>query len=284
VFIHGLQGHPHKTWTSDPKSAQKNSRQALALPKVPKRDKTRALSPFRLISKYIGTNSRSIREDALDNTYEERNQEAGAKNIFWPRDLLKEDFPRARIMTFGYNTSITQGYEAANQGNIFSHARDLLYGLEAKRRQSPDRDLVFIVHSLGGILVKEVLRRSEVDPDQKIAKIFGSTTGVFFFGTPHRGSRDWASFGEGVAAVAGRILGVDVNTQVIHALLPSGPELEICRESFTAQWVKRGDNLTVRTFQESRGVTGTQWGGFNKLVLQCLTSSFAANILVDCAS
>ncbi|KAH0534088.1 hypothetical protein FGG08_007313, partial [Glutinoglossum americanum] len=173
----------------------------------------------------------------------------------------------ARIMTFGYNTSITQVYEAANQGNIFSHARDLLYGLEAKRRQSPNRDLVFIAHSLGGILVKEVLRRSEVDPDRKIAKIFGSTTGVFFFGTPHRGSRDWASFGEGVAAVAGRILGVGVNTQVIHALLPSGPELEICRESFAAQWVKRGDNLTVRTFQESKGVTGTQWGGFNQLIV-----------------
>ncbi|OCL00607.1 ankyrin, partial [Cenococcum geophilum 1.58] len=170
-------------------------------------------------------------------------------------------------MTFGYNTNITQGYKAANQGNIFSHARDLLYGLEVKRRQTPTRDLVFIAHSLGGILVKEVLRRSEVDPDQKIAKIFGSTTGVFFFGTPHRGSRDWASFGEGVAAVASRILGVDVNTQVIHALLPSGPELEICRESFTAQWVKRGDDLTVRTFQESKGVTGTQWGGFNQLIV-----------------
>ena len=268
MFVHGLQGHPHKTWALDPKSAQKNSRQALAPLKVHKRDKTRALSPFRLFSKHTRTKSgRSIKEEALDNVDEKRNQEAEAKDVFWPRDLLKEDFPMARIMTFGYNTNITQGYKAANQGNIFSHARDLLYELEVKRRQTPNRDLVFIAHSLGGILVKEVLRRSEVDPDQKIAKIFGSTTGVFFFGTPHRGSRDWASFGEGVAAVASRILGVDVNTQVIHAILPSGPELEVCRESFTAQWVKRGDNLTVRTFQESKGITGTRWGGFNQLVL-----------------
>lgn len=267
MFVHGLQGHPHKTWTSDPKSAQKNSRQALFPLKVHKRDKTRALSPFRLFSKHTRTKSGRSNKEALDNVDEERNQEAEAKDVFWPGDLLKEDFPMARIMTFGYNTNITQGYEAANQGNIFSHARDLLYGLEAKRRQSPNRDLVFIAHSLGGILVKEVLRRSEADPDQKIAKIFGSTTGVFFFGTPHRGSRDWASSGEAVAAVASRILGVDVNTQVIHALLPSGPELEICRESFANQWVKRGDNLTVRTFQESRGVAGTRWGGFNQLVL-----------------
>lgn len=182
--------------------------------------------------------------------------------------MLKDDFPGARIMTFGYNTNITQGYHAANQGNIFSHARDLLYGLEGKRRKAADRDLIFIAHSLGGILVKEVLRRSEFDPDARIQKIFSSTTGVFFFGTPHRGSKDWASFGEGVARVAGHLMGVDTNNQVIHALLPSGPELELCRESFTTQWVKRGDSLTVRTFQESKAVTGVRWGGFNQLVRQ----------------
>ena len=213
VFVHGLQGHPHTTWTFDPEPAQKKSGQALA-----------------------------------------PSQDVEAKSVFWPRDLLKEDFPTARIMTFGYNTYITKGYKEANQNSIYSHAKDLLYDLNTKRKQTPDRHLVFIAHSLGGILVKEVLRRSEVDPDQKIAKIFGSTTGVLFFGTPHRGSRYWASFGEGVATVASRVLGLNVNSQVIHALLPSGPELEVCRESFTTQWVKRGDSLTVRTFQESKGL------------------------------
>ncbi|KAF2463465.1 uncharacterized protein BDR25DRAFT_165806, partial [Lindgomyces ingoldianus] len=78
-------------------------------------------------------------------------------DVFWPRDLLKDDFPKARVMTFGYNTNVTRGYTAAHQGNIFSHARDLLYALERKRRKAADRDLVFIAHSLGGILVKEVL-------------------------------------------------------------------------------------------------------------------------------
>ena len=243
-----------------------------------KRDKTRVTSPFRFFSNHKRKQSgRKVEVGRSDNVEEERNEEPEAKKIFWPEDLLKVDFPKARIMTFGYDTKITQGYQAANQGNIFSHARNLLYDLEAKRRQAPNRDLIFVAHSLGGILVKEVLRRSQVDPDVKIKKIFDSTTGVFFFGTPHRGSRDWASFGEGVATVAGRLLGIDVNSQVIHALLPTGPELEICRESFTAQWVERRDNLTVRTFQESKGVTGVQFGGFNKLVLQCTISGIRSN-------
>jgi hypothetical protein len=205
-------------------------------------------------------------EDSRDGEEEKENKNESDQDVFWPRDLLKPDIPRARIMTFGYDTKITRGYKATNQGNIFSHAGDMLYALEATRRQAPDRDLIFIAHSLGGILVKEVLRRSEVDPDPSITKIFGATTGVFFFGTPHRGSEGWASFGEGVFGIASRMFGVDVNSQAIHALLPTSPELNLCRESFTTQWMSRGEKLTVRTFQESKGVTGIRVGGLNQLV------------------
>jgi hypothetical protein len=208
------------------------------------------------------------------------------KDIYWPKDLLAPDFPMARIMTFGYNTRVIDGYQAVNQVNVFSYARDLLYGLVAKRKNEVvDRDLVFIAHSLGGILVKDVLRRSETDPDANINKIFANTTGVLFFGTPNRGSKDWASFGERLADLAGWLLGMDKNDQVIRALLPTGPELELCRESFTAQWVKRGDSLVVRTFQETKGVVGLRWGGFSQLV-----STKPCNLLtstdenVDCAS
>jgi hypothetical protein len=259
------------TWTLESKSTRKSSAQALSpSSKVSKSHKARARSPFSFLSKHKRTDpGRSDKEVDTDEADEEG--EGQGKAVFWPKDLLKEDFPNARIMTFGYNTRITQGYHATHQGNIFSHARDLLYRLEAKRRNAAERDLVFIAHSLGGILVKEVLRRSEIDPDSKINKIFQSTTGVFFFGTPHRGSKDWASFGEGIATVTGRLLGVDTNDKVIHALLPAGPELELCRESFAVQWVKRGERLMVRTFQESKGVTGIRLGGFNQLVLHCLT-------------
>lgn len=211
----------------------------------------------------------SVSEEADVDPIGSRGREVEArKNVYWPKDLLAADFPMARIMTFGYNTKVTEGFQAANQGNIFSHARDLLYALVAKRRKSANRDLVFIAHSLGGILVKEVLRRSEADPDPTINRIFTSTSGILFFGTPHRGSKDWASFGEGLAGVAGWLLGVDKNDQVVHALLPTGPELELCRESFTTQWVKRGNSLVVRTFQETKGVVGVRWGGLSQLVIQ----------------
>jgi len=269
VFVHGLRGHPQTTWTLDSKSVQKLSTQALShSSESSKSEKTRARFPFRLQSKHErAESSRSSKEAEVDQAHDKEGEETQGQAVFWPRDLLKEDFPKARIMTYGYKSDITEGYHAAHQGNMFSHARDLLYNLEPKRRKQPNRDLVFIAHSLGGILVKEVLRRSETHPESKINKIFMSTTGVFFFGTPHRGSKDWASFGEGVATVAGRLLGMDTNDRVIHALLPAGPELELCQESFTAQWVKRGERLMVRTFQESKGIAGIRWGGLSQLVL-----------------
>ncbi|KAF2179315.1 WD40 repeat-like protein [Zopfia rhizophila CBS 207.26] len=272
IFVHGLQGHPQDTWTYKPKPAQSPQSWNLSPSKAAKGTKGRTLGIFPKFSKRKNLEPRTLGA-GVDQENDTREIGGQGTDVFWPGDLLKEDIPKARIMTFGYNTKVTQGYQAAHQGNIFSHARDLLYGLDQKRRKVVDRDLVFIAHSLGGILVKEVLRRSQTDPDTKMQKIFFSTTGVFFFGTPHRGSKDWASFGEGVAGVAGRLLGIDTNHLVIHALLPSGPELELCRESFTTQWVARGDSLVVRTFQESKGVTGIRWGALNQLIVPPDSSS-----------
>ena len=272
VFVHGLQGHPQRTWSSKPRSSQETPGYDSTSNPRPSRE-TNTFTPR---NKYLHpthwfSNRRSLR--SKDGTIGESSSgaELGQREVFWPRDLLEKDFPTARIMTFGYNSKITQGFKAASQGNIFSHAKNLLYELESKRRGAPERHLVFIVHSLGGIIVKEALRRSEVDPDPKLKNILYSTTGVFFFGTPHRGSKDWASFGEGITNIASLLLGIDSNNQIIHALLPSGPELELCRESFNAQWMANVDRLMVRTFQESKGVTGVRWRGFNKLVMEPMT-------------
>jgi hypothetical protein len=245
---------------------------SLSLSEVGKKSKTRGLS--RLLG-HTRKRQETHMEAERSNTGQDEENGALTSGVFWPVDLLKEDLPQARIMTFGYNTNIQQGYRAVDQGNIFSHARNLLYELEAKRRKAPARRLIFVAHSLGGILVKEALRRSEHDPDEAIRKIYSSTIGIFFFGTPHRGSREWASLGEGVARVASCLLGMDVNSEVVHALLPTGPELELCRESFAVQWEQRRTTLTVRTFQESKGISGMRWGGLNQLVRMMMSRSYS---------
>ncbi|KAK2801756.1 hypothetical protein FQN51_005121 [Onygenales sp. PD_10] len=252
VFVHGLQGDPRHTWTWEPARAQIHTEPNGTGPKS--------------FFKFWSSGKRA--EGASADTSEgNQGDTVEASPVFWPRDLLAADFPTARIITFGYDSTITGGYRPVNQGNLFTYARNLLYELVILKKHSPKRHLVFIAHSLGGIIVKEALRRSEIDLHKDVVGIFESTAGILFFGTPHRGSEHWASFAEGIAKVASRLLGFNVNHHIIRSLLPSASELEQCRESFTAQWVKRGSKMTVRTFQESRGVTGIRYRGLDRLIV-----------------
>ena len=113
----------------------------------------------------------------------------------------------------------------------------------------------------------EVMRQLEVYPDRR------STRYLRLLKVPYPIVRHigeariglvWNTPGRSI----GWLLGVDKNDQVVYALLQTGPEFELCRESFTTQWVKRGDSLVARSFQEAKAVVGVQWGGFNRLVRQ----------------
>ncbi|KAI9764880.1 MAG: hypothetical protein M1839_005696 [Geoglossum umbratile] len=256
VFVHGLQGNPRETWSYRLPSL------GSSVADLTHSSDSSLLSNNRTCKARL-EGSNTAGEDTCD----------AQSGVYWPKDFLAKDFPSARIMTWDYNTNIAKGYTAVNQGNIFAHARNLLFTLVQERRQAPRRDLVFIAHSLGGVVVKEALRRFEADPDPKVKELFYATTGVIFYGTPHRESSDWASFGEGISTVASVVTGMETNSEILHALLPSGVELELCRESFLNQWVREGGRLKVRTYQEGRGLTGLEWGGFNKKVVPDQSSS-----------
>ncbi|OIW22955.1 hypothetical protein CONLIGDRAFT_687035 [Coniochaeta ligniaria NRRL 30616] len=228
LFVHGLQGHPERTWLSEGEPQ-------------PKTGRTSTLSPLKALFKHRGRS-----KSPISNLRNEDN------SVYWPRDLLPALCPTSRIMTFGYDTMATKGYVPADKGSIFSHARDLLYELERNRPRG--RYLIFVAHSLGGILVKEVLRRSENSSEESIRDIIDYTVAVVFMGTPHRGSPDFASPADVARRVAQTVLRMDTNPAVLRALGLDSPELELCRESFITQWRTR--EFIVKTFQESHGIVG----------------------------
>lgn len=82
-------------------------------------------------------------------------------DVCWPRDLLPKQVPSARVLTFGYSPLL----EEATPLSMSDLSKSLLGSLSINRRhdKAATRPLIFVAHSLGGVLVKSVrtLNRQE---------------------------------------------------------------------------------------------------------------------------
>ncbi|KAF2793083.1 hypothetical protein K505DRAFT_325724, partial [Melanomma pulvis-pyrius CBS 109.77] len=116
-------------------------------------------------------------------------------NTMWLQDLLPSKLTSARIMTFGYNADVVGNFSTLQ---VRDHSRKLLSLLRDKRSSEAEtiRPIVFLCHSLGGIIVKQALRIAT--NEDRYNPIASATKGIVFFGTPHRGA-DLAFWGEMLA-------------------------------------------------------------------------------------
>jgi hypothetical protein len=136
---------------------------------------------------------------------------------------------------------------------IYDIAWDFLVTLEAARCSEPSRLLLLIAHSLGGIIVKEALRRSrgcEIHQSH-LHSIYESTSGIVFFGTPHGGA-DPRGLLQHIAEKIIRTVGFSVNEQIVNMLLPSSERLRELRDEFGP--MARQKNWTIYSFQEQYGI------------------------------
>ncbi|KAF4966735.1 hypothetical protein FSARC_5600 [Fusarium sarcochroum] len=111
--------------------------------------------------------------------------------VHWLRDLLPDDVPRARILSWGYDAN-THAASGTSSLYLYDHARTLVSDLSRRRKltDSSQRPIIFIAHDLGGIVVKSALIHSDAARqgallEQRSIKL--STYGIFFMGTPHQG-------------------------------------------------------------------------------------------------
>ena len=162
--------------------------------------------------------------------------------------------PQARVLTFGYDTHLRHWLGTpVNKNTVYDIAWNFLVSLEAERRPDPTRATLFIVHSLGGIVIKEMLRRSCgcCLGQSHLRSIFESTIGIIFFGTPHAGA-DPLGFPQHVAVKAMKAAGFSVNEQIVNTLLPSAERLRELRDGFGP--MAHEQNWTIHSFQEQIGV------------------------------
>ena len=182
VLVHGLSGHPQKTWTS----------------------------------KKTG--------------------------VFWPSQLLPQqtEQSRLRVLTYGYDAdpASTSGQGASND-MIHDHSERLVAELDAKRRDegAAERPLIFVGHSLGGLVIKRALiYSSEImgEKTEHLRSVFISTIGILFMGTPHKGSEigAWGTYLEWLchAVVPKKIL--DTQPHLVSALRSNSETLQNIDNSF----------------------------------------------------
>lgn len=105
-----------------------------------------------------------------------------SQDTFWP-NWLAEDFPDARVWSIDYEAHVSDWI-----GNTLS-LQDRAVGLLQELRLEAigeERPVLFIVHSMGGLLVKQMLRKAS--EESQFRKLAENTKGVLFLATPHTGS------------------------------------------------------------------------------------------------
>ncbi|KAK6340516.1 hypothetical protein TWF696_008842 [Orbilia brochopaga] len=98
---------------------------------------------------------------------------------FWLQDQLPKAIPGARIFSYGYPSKLLFSKSVAQ---IDDFAKHLLLSLQ--EIVDENRDILFICHSLGGIVFKQAMSIAY----DETPNIWLQCKGVIFLGTPHRGS------------------------------------------------------------------------------------------------
>lgn len=113
------------------------------------------------------------------------------KNTFWP-NWLKQDDPELRIWSVEYKTSVLTRLEP-DMG--LKDRAENIYELLKLNKDITSGEVIFIGHSQGGLIIKQIIRlASDRSSDTEASVLLNSITGVAFLGTPHLGS-DLASTG-----------------------------------------------------------------------------------------
>lgn len=133
---------------------------------------------------------------------------------FWPGELLVHDarVGRARILTYGYDSDFPSS-EYLTERTLYHQAQGLLDELSRVRSEDCDRSLIFVCHTLGGILVQSALILALASKGEALRMIYHSVRGLILLNTPFSGRMSDDQWSEAF-------------THLVHITAPRKQELE----------------------------------------------------------
>ncbi|XP_034384034.1 protein SERAC1 [Cyclopterus lumpus] len=132
----------------------------------------------------------------------------------WPKSWLAADCPNLRVLSVEYDSHLSDWMAqcpAENQMKSLAYrSRELLKKL--KLAGVGERPVVWVAHSMGGLLVKKMLLDASEDPDMQ--SLLKNTKGIMFYSVPHHGT-----------------FMAEYSVSVRYLLFPSVEVRELCKDS-----------------------------------------------------
>ncbi|KAI1897641.1 hypothetical protein AGOR_G00085360 [Albula goreensis] len=163
----------------------------------------------------LGAAFKTWRQKDCDLTEEEK--ATGVREDYtecWPKSWLAADCPNLRILSVEYDTHLSDWRAKCpveNQRKSLAYrSRELLKKL--KTAGVGDKPVIWVAHSMGGLLVKKMLLDAAKDPEMQ--PLMKNTKGIMFYSVPHHGT-----------------FMAEYSVNVRYLLFPSIEVRELCRDS-----------------------------------------------------
>ncbi|KAL8365058.1 hypothetical protein RB595_004057 [Gaeumannomyces hyphopodioides] len=107
----------------------------------------------------------------------------------WLRDFLPKDMPNIRVLLYGYDTTLPGCRSKQSIEDLGATFLEQVIAFRAEDGTSR-RPIIFIGHSLGGLLIKEALVRARNRSNNAYSNLSKACFGMLFFGVPNLGLRN----------------------------------------------------------------------------------------------
>jgi hypothetical protein len=163
---------------------------------------------------------------------------------FWPQ-VVADTFPNCRVYTCGFKSSKLSSLKTGEGTSIMDLGSMIAEGLICREILAPKT--LFICHSLGGLVVKQMIRKCSDSADKDFNELGRSCVGVAFLATPHQGSK--------LASTLNTILSNGASKQLAQ-LTDGEDELFDLNEYFRTRAVR--NKISVKSFYETEKTWGVQ--------------------------
>jgi ankyrin repeat protein len=163
------------------------------------------------------------------------------------KDGIVKEFPSARVLLYMYQSAWVGPLKVKQFiGNL---ALTLLEGLQEKRASGSSRPIVFVGHSMGGLVIAKAVCLA-VSFQDRFPNMFEDITGCAVFGTPFHGAE--AASVAAMLSHVGQLFNYTVPSKLLNLMKPDDEGLAELRDEFVRTVTKLSPNVLLIGFYEEQ--------------------------------